>query len=400
MRLNNKKNILFLKNKEVTTVQITILCISVSLFFIVYGFYGGELYSWEYTQFLFDYRDEFLKRGLVGEVIRQLGYQMSYDLATKLSYGIFFGVCIALLIVTIAPFKGYWRHIGFFGFFLFVFSHSGTIQHFYADFQHMDGINFVLALLSLFLIYKINKPYKYIFVYLLMAIATLIHEAVLFMYIPLVLIFSFYLDSTKENILQLLCLLGALLCTVYAVSIFGLAKNSTLEEHYTKLISTYGIYESEANKEVYKDSVAVVHNRGLKDNADLVLERIAVDKNHNNAVKRNHIKLFIILIPTFLIYISLVSEEIKKHGKTKELLLLLSALSPLCLYPIGYDFFRWWALALTNLFTITALIAWLDNQFRASLISLFYRHQVIVFIAIFFSLKAGGIEHVAHFAGN
>ncbi|WP_264695835.1 hypothetical protein [Candidatus Nitrosacidococcus sp. I8] len=383
-----------MKNEEITTIQIAILCILVSLFFMIHGFYGGKLCSWEYTQFLFDYRDEFLKRGLVGELARQLGYQMSYDFVTKLSYGIFFVVCTALLIVTIAPFKGYWKHTGFLLFFLFVFSHSGTIQHFYADFQHMDGINFVLALLSLFLIHKIKKPYKYIFVYLLIAIAILIHEAVLFIHIPLVLVFSFYLDSSKANILRLLFLLGTVLCTVYVVSAFGLAKNSTLEEHYAKLVNTYGTM-------VMEKSVAVVHDRELKENLNVTIGRVMEDiKSNQPFIVRNHIKLFIVLIPTFLIYISLVSEEIKKHGKTKELLLLLSTLSPLCLYPIGYDFFRWWALALTNLFTITALIAWLDNQFRASLISLFYRNQILVLISIFFSLKAGGIEHVAHFSGN
>ncbi|CAH9018260.1 hypothetical protein [Candidatus Nitrosacidococcus sp. I8] len=96
---------------------------------------------------------------------------MSYELATYIAYGIFFAVCAALLIVMTYPFKGYWQSTGFLLFFLFVFSHSGTILHFYHDFEHFDGINLILALLCLFLIYEIRKPLIYILVYLVMATA-------------------------------------------------------------------------------------------------------------------------------------------------------------------------------------------------------------------------------------
>ncbi|CAB1275725.1 hypothetical protein [Candidatus Nitrosacidococcus tergens] len=335
--------------------------------------------NWNYTQFLFDYQDEFLKRGLLGEIVRQLGFQMSYEVANILAYGIFLGVCIALSVMFILPFKRDWQATGFLLFSLFVFSHSGTIQHFYHDFGRTDGISLVISLFSIFIIYKSSNLFAYFFTYLLMTIGILIHEATFFIYIPLVLAFGFYWDSSKEAKIVLYLLAGALLFTTYIISTYGLAQHSTLTEHYEKLVNIYG-------DQVQQDSVAVVHGREIKENFDFTVAQLKTEKT-----KIKHLKRFFVLLPTLLLIVSLVFKDICKNRVSKKLLLFSSALSPLALYPLGADFFRWWALALTNLFITLALISGLDSQFRKLLISFFYRHQILVLVAILFSLLQGDI---------
>ncbi|CAH9018256.1 hypothetical protein [Candidatus Nitrosacidococcus sp. I8] len=335
--------------------------------------------NWSYTQFLFDYQDEFLKRGLLGEILRQLGFQMSYEIANTLAYGIFLGVFLTLLLVFILPFKDYWQSTGYLLFFLFIFSHSGTIQHFYHDFGRTDGIGLILTLLSILIIYKNSNLFAYFFAYLLMTIAILIHEATFFIYIPLVLVFGFYLSSSKEAKITLSVLANLFLCTTYIVSTYGLAQNSTLNQHYEKLVSIYG-------DRVQQDSLAVVHNREIKENFNFTVVQLKTEKT-----KTKHFKRFFVLIPTLLLIASLIFEDIYKNGYSKKLLLFIAALSPLALYFLGADFFRWWALALTNLFIAFALISGLDSQFRKLLISFFYRHQVLVLVAISFSLLQGDI---------
>ncbi|CAB1275727.1 hypothetical protein [Candidatus Nitrosacidococcus tergens] len=345
-----------------------------------------------YTHYLFNYQDEFVKRGLVGEILRQLGFQMSHDVFYILAYSIFFLVCISLIIAITYPFRGYWRSTGCLLFFLFVFFHPGTIQHFHSDFGRTDGINLILTLLCLFLVSKIRKPYINIPICLLMIIVILIHEATLFMYVPLVLAFSFYLDSSKENVLQLVILASILLLTTYIVSTHGLVKNSTLEQHYTKLKNMYGacIEEDSAYEIcVRHDTVAILHDRGIKKNINLVIDLI---KNKSTNVKKTHKRIFILLWPTFLIYILLIYEEIKRNGYSKKLLVFVAALGPLALYPLAYDFSRWWALAVTNLIVSTALIAGTDHRFRNLLISFFYRYQILVVIAIAISVKLGPLQ--------
>ncbi|WP_264695150.1 hypothetical protein [Candidatus Nitrosacidococcus sp. I8] len=340
--------------------------------------------DWLYTHLLFNYQDEFVKRGLVGEIIRQLGVAMSYDSALYIAYGIFLSVCAALLITIIIPFKGYWQSTGCVLFFLFVLSHSGTVQHFYDNFGALDGVCLVLSLCALLVIYKIKKPWAYFLAYPFMAAALLVHEGTFFTYIPLIFAFSLYLNSSKKNILQLLLFGIALLLMTTAIFYYGTAKHSTLDQHYKKLINIYGDDSNEVT--IAKGAIAVLHDRGIKENMRLVALDI---KKYGSEIKKEHLILFITLFPTFLIYADLISEDIKKNGYTKKLLLFASALSPLALYPLGYDFYRWWSLSLTNLFLVTAIIAGIDDRFRDLLISFFHRYQYLVLVAIIFCLIKG-----------
>ncbi|CAH9018258.1 hypothetical protein NURINAE_00822 [Candidatus Nitrosacidococcus sp. I8] len=166
---------------------------------------------------------------------------------------------------------------------------------------------------------------------------------------------------------------------------YGLAQNSTLEQHYEKLVHMYG-------DQVHKNAVAVLHNRYIQENINIIIENITSERRSREIIS-GHITLFIALLPTFLIYAGLIYKDIRENSISKKLLFLASALSPLILYPLGYDFFRWWALALTNLFLVTGIIASIDNQFRDLLISFFYQNQYLALIVIAFCLIKGALIH-------
>ncbi|CAH9018263.1 hypothetical protein [Candidatus Nitrosacidococcus sp. I8] len=367
--------------------KIAWLGLGIFLILLIHTFYKYHIHiNWAimddsaYTHYLFNYQDGFIKRGLVGEIFRQLDFQMSYKLAHVIGYCVFIIASFSLLIAIICPFKGYWQSTGFLLFFLFALSNSGTFQGFYRTLGHFDNINFILSLLCIFLIYKIKKPPVYILAYALMVIAILIHEAALLMFIPLVLAFSFYLDSSKKNILQLLLLSGALLLTTTAVFYNGMTKNSTLDEHYSELVNTYGDH-------VYYEAVEVLHDRGLEENYLYV-------KNKKSAYKaKENKRILILLLPTLLIYLLFCYEEIKRDGYSKKLILLASAFSPLALYPIAASFYRWWGMSITNFFVAMALIAATDKSFREFLVSFFYRHQNLTLIAIVFCTIGGSLRY-------
>ena len=88
----------------------------------------------------------------------------------------------------------------------------------------------------------------------------------------------------------------------------------------------------------------------------------------------------------------LVIEEVKANGFSKKLLFFASALGPLLgLYPLGHDHFRWWALALTNLFVILSIIAYYEQAFKKLIISTFYKYQVLVVVILVSSVVVGAM---------
>lgn len=346
----------------------------------------AELGSFKYTHYLFNYQEEFIKRGLVGEVFRQLGFQMSYDLATLFAVGLFAFLTSVLFVVFVWPFRTDLNQAGTWLFWVFALTHSATIQNLYLDFGRYDGLGLLLTLLSMAIIAK-SRVVSYGLIPLIFTLAILIHEASFIIYLPMVIAFWLYQAQGRKQIIVVMLVTLLMATVTYTVSKLGLATHTSLEQHHQALVAEQGA------ENVNVHSVAVVHERGLKENIELTVQYGLTPQRI-----QNHLGLVLILFPTFWLIYVLFAAEVKQSGLSFRLLFLASAFSPLLLYPLGLDHFRWWALAITNFLMVIAGLSYLDKHYRQRVIDIFYRQQWMVLAAVVISCVTGGLGVMAEFA--
>ena len=77
--------------------------------------------------------------------------------------------------------------------------------------------------------------------------------------------------------------------------------------------------------------------------------------------------------------------------------ILLSALSPLALYPLGYDHFRWWSLAITNFIISIFFIILQDNIIRDNVLSFFEDREKLIAFVVFIGFISGPLGVIESF---
>ena len=370
----------FFKENGLCKNLIAFMLVSIALLVTVNVLMPTVLSSFKFTHFLFNYESEFLKRGFIGEVFRLLGFEMNYQLASTVSYVLFVVFTLVFLFIITSAFKDSLVTTGVWLFIFMAAIHPATIQHFYVDLGRFDAFAFLIAALSIYLIARFSTVTSFVLVPILIILMLLIHEGTFFMYVPLILGFWLYRSSKLKEYLAITIVALISIFSTYVISKNGLITNMTKEQHYSSLVKTHG------EDRIGMSSVAVLHGRELKENFFHTLTR-GFNKNR----LQEHVKLFIILFPLFLLMLVLLIEEVKSNGFSKKLLFIATAFGPLGLYPLGHDHFRWWALALTNLFVVLSIISYYDQSFKRILVSMFYKHQTLVVVILVSSVVVGGM---------
>lgn len=301
---------------------------------------------WKYTHYLFSYETEFVKRGLIGDAFRHLADGTSYTAVTTFSYLSLLVLCIALIGFLARPWL---MNPGRGTFLLFGvgITSPATIMHYVFDVGRFDIITLLMTLLCMTVIPRLGNPGRAFVVLFLMSIGVLIHEATLVMFVPLLLAWWRYCDSSTGATMAQILTGAGLLSLTYCVATQGIVESSTLEAHYAALTERFGNL-------VTLKSLQVLHRDGLSENLAytlqqaLTLERIL-----------NHLVMAVVLFP-----LATLLRAILRCFEPRAALLFIACLSPLALYPIGQDHFRWWALALTNIFLALAAVMTLDTRVR------------------------------------
>jgi hypothetical protein len=102
------------------------------------------------------------------------------------------------------------------------------------------------------------------------------------------------------------------------------------------------------------------------------------------------------LIPTFLLFRSLWlalvshSEDLRQDSLGR-IVLIATALSPLVMYSLALDYFRWWSAAITNLFIVVAYLAAREDTMRRRLADTIENMPVISVCIIGVSLVFGPV---------
>ena len=346
----------------------------------------GMVNDWKYTHFLFSYQDEFLKRSLVGELMRHLVGPVTYDAVVVCSVIALATLSVLLFYVCVRPALKKPMPRGGFLFAAVALSSPATLQHFAFDLGRFDVFNLLLAVASLLAIHGLSRMAAALVVCVLLAISLLIHEGVFFMYMPLVVGYWFYRDRARSALwLQGTYVVLAFLMT-FVISRWGQVTLYSLDHHLALLTERFG-------DRVVAISVQVLHEGG-------VIQNIRRTYYLGVSMERlwHHLLMFVLLAPVLFMLFQ-ATRAVLGQREPRAWLVLLAALSPLALYPLGHDHFRWWALALTNLFVALAMLGITREGMRTAIARTFERYWLLGWVAIGLALITGPLGVTESFKG-
>lgn len=304
------------------------------------------LIDWNYTQLLFTYDGGFIKRGLLGEVLSYWPGRLSYAVASFVSYALLGLFVVAFVAVFVRVWRAARGRTGALWLMLLAVGSPATLGHFAEDVGRVDIVVLTLAiglLLGLCRLGRARRGASTTLVLIVNGLAILIHEAAFFMIMPLTLAWWRYQDATRIGAAWQLACLGALTTLTYLVSTRGGYTAQPLAEHFAELQCVYGAH-------VARGSLSVLHHTGLMENM-----RHTLTEGFRPARLMHHGVLTAVLLPFGYLAFSVLAAVRSELNRTAWLV-LVAALSPLALYPLGHDHFRWWSLAITNVLLAFALL--------------------------------------------
>lgn len=337
------------------------------------------LSDWTYTHWLFNFQDQFTKRALPGEMLIRMGLEPSYDLITQIGLVFALAGFIALTFVFARPLFQQNR-TGLWLFLLLAVSFPATLQHLRMDLGRFDVIGLLLGI-SAMLTIRHNPRLAYLIVPLLMALAIIVHEAMFFIILPLVMGYWLYCTREGRSGLIVLVVFLSLLGFTYLVATKGTLPQAGQAEHLKTLQADYG-------ERVTPSSLVVLYRGDLATHAQ---------RSWANAFTPNrlfhHLAMFTVVLPLLLLFFICLSQQLDRY----KILVLVGAAAPLLLYPLGHDHIRWWALAVTNGFIALSLLATDDTDFARQLDDTLEHYKVQVSAFIMLCLFAGPMGNTTSF---
>lgn len=352
--------------------------------------------SFRYPHWLFDYRWEFVKRGLPGEVLRRLGMSRDPASINALGTALAAGLTVALTLLFGAQHRtgrdGTWL------FALLAVTSPATIAHLGYDVGRFDQLLILLALAGLFSVQHGSRWAALAAVLTTTVVGILIHELYAVAFLPTVFGFWWYVDPGERDFNYAragLCL--ALVGLTALVMSAGMVTGTDAAEYLTRLRQTHG--PEGLSGPGPEASVRVLFS-DLEGNISWTLERL-----YTAETLKHHAALIAVFTPTFVVFArlfrNLYAGAASMAARLRQTLLLLCCLSPLALYLVGVDFFRWWSLAFLNLFVVVSLVM-RDPQKRTIVADTLRNRRYLVHAAVVVGLVFGPlqIEHSFGVAGH
>ena len=344
--------------------------------------------DFQLSHFHFNYSDEFLRRGFIGEILRLTGFPLSnksVSLLYSLGVVLFLGL---LVVITARTFQDRPRSIGVL-FVLFLVACPGLTLHLaYSSYGYLDVFQLLMALLGLAVIARAGFLPAMAAAIVLSLLSMLTHEAGLIVTAP-VLIAAL---SLKHPDIFGFSRAAALFVVFIGVAIliwrFGGADTVSFEDHSAGLAQTMGLAEPN------DDSIAAVRvlHRSLADNVGLVLPRSA------SWYIWQQVKFLIFAAPYLLFFYLTIRAIGKRLSGLGDFILPAAIFAPVFLYPIGHDYFRWWSFAMANYFLLMLFLARIDTGHRDVLADMVDRHKLLLITGILIGATMGGIGGLVSFS--
>lgn len=301
---------------------------------------------WSYTHYLFSYEQGFIKRGLVGEVVRLTGidWLRSYD--AFVAFSLLLSAANAVLMVLLIR-KAIRKHrspVVMASYILFAASLAIVyLAHTIGYFEHIG----LLATLTILLVPDFRR--KFIVSLIALPVLLLVHEAVALMFFP-VIFFSLLLAAEGQRFKERLIGLAA-----FGVVLIGM---STILGNMTMSEADKGqlLADTQASVDVPLRSDAFnVLGRNPRDNVRITLSKWNPDSGSVTDLVDLPTKMIgslLVTAPVFGLFTYLGFRTVSRSATSRyiPLLVLVSALSPLLLHFLGWDMHRWNSLTITTSF--------------------------------------------------
>ncbi len=301
---------------------------------------------WEYTQFLFNYEFGFVKRGLIGEILRRL------DSPWFLSYEFYFLFSVFICLVNLALFFFLVR-----GFFesknstailaAIVFAASLGV----VSLGNYIGIADQLGLMILFLSLGARTFFKrWLVLMTLMPLSLLIHEGILIMFFPVALIsLVLAMDGqrlfSKQSVQVAAFILVSLLTTwVVSQSTIGIKEANQMKANLEEVVG----------HKLHRPTMSIMywevsdHARNMKDFRSAPWYWGGLSRQ------------LMVTLPTALFFIFIMVGNLRAQHVDPFIIFMatMAALSPLVLHVVAWDTHRW------NMLTITTSFLALSATYR------------------------------------
>ena len=289
-------------------------------------------------------------------------------------------------------FAPYPRRIGIL-FVLFLVACPGLTLHYaYSSYGYLDIFQLLLAILALWIILGAGFYTSLATATLLSLMSMLVHEAGLIVTAPL-LIAAVSLKHPQEfGFTRAAGLFVVLIGVAILIWRFGSADGIGFEDHSTALAKTMGIGEPDDGS---RAAVRVLH-RSLADNVGLVLPRSV------SWYLWQQVKFLAIAAPYLLFFyfsIRTLGKRLTETGqRLGEFIVPAAIFAPVFLYPIGHDYFRWWAFAMTNYFLLMLFLCRLNTGYRDLLAETVDRWKPMLVLGMLLGAAMGGIGGLLSFS--
>ena len=392
-----------LKSIKITNFQFIVLFLF--LFLWLYARVGQyDISSFIQTHHLFNYEHEFLKRALVGEILRLSFENLDADIIFNLS--LFF-----LIILSIVLFKIFFinfnkdNNINKLIFSMMVFVSPLTLQHYIFDIGRFEILNIFITLLSFLIIKKFHKNtiLTVIFIFPLLNCMLLIHEGSFFMFIPMVFGFWFFKSSEAKTFLIQLFFFLILTFITYKISTLGLSTKYSFKEYYNLLLNKHFLFSESSDHHGFLNisltAVEVLY-RDLFNTYDpnvkyaIFEDTIRLGFRFKSFV--DNLILITLLSPTFFI-VFMIYRNIFKESNFKVKLFLITPLASFALFVLGYDHMRWWAIMFTNIFLILFRLCEEKNLYLEIILTNIQKYKILYIFAIFSSFILGPVKYMHTF---
>lgn len=346
--------------------------------------------DFQLTHYYFNYAEEFLRRGFLGEVLRQTGFPVT-NLNISLLYSAALVLVLGLLIIACArTFRMVPGRAGLL-FLFFMLACPGLTLHFaYSSFGYLDVFQLVITIAGLYAILRSGLPLAVAAAILASVLVILIHEASLISLVPVFLTALVLRFQNRFGFLPAAGVYAALLIFTIVVWRVGGADTLSFDAHVEALTAA-----AHTPADISDAAVLVLH-RTLSDNVGLVLPR-STEWYIWQQIK------FVIFAAPYLIFIGLALRMAYRHlAKAGQKLggtaLVLATIAPVFLYPIGHDYFRWCSLALTNYFLLTFVLCAHAPAYLEDLAGLIAKYRALIALGIAIGVTMGGIGGLLSFS--
>lgn len=370
-----------------------ILCIFLIVVANSFSIIRNNVFS-EMQWTVFTYEFGFIKRGLIGEILRFVFGRPDRQVVIVLSYIVAGAALFALSYLYLRPYTHaapenkpqIWL------FAILALSHFSTLQFTLFDTGRFDQFGIIFMALSIAAIehWKGLKAAGAIF--LLSLVAVLIHEAYFLLFFPLVFSYWVFKDENKAGKIIAFLLISA---AVAYIGLYGNLKHTISRQDYIHhLVSTYGAWISKQPVWILYTTTAQ-HLRVTTSNFTLPI------------FYKVHAIWFMALLPSLIIfykmfrllYASLAEQRSGKHPVVM-VLLFLSPFSPLLMYFLGIDFGRWLSVCVINIFIFLSLFLCSNSDYAQQCAQMLGRQKKIILIGVIIALLLGPLVKSKGFIWN